>query len=701
MFQSILMMGGLGIVIGTVLVIASKAFYVYEDPKVVAITDIFPGANCGGCGFPGCSANAEAVVKGESEVNSCVAAGEDVAIAIAEIMGVSVSDKEPEFASPGCYYGNKDADLNYIYHGVQDCRAAAMLLGGMKVCRIGCLGLGTCVTACQFGALKIGEDGLPKVDQEKCTGCGACEAICPKNIIRLTSVTRRIIREYTKEECVTPCQRACPSGIDIKEYVRLIREGDFHGSLQVIKERMPFPTVISRICPALCEFDCRRLLQDESVAINNLKRFVCDYEMNQDKRIQPYKAPATGKKIAVIGGGVEGLSAAYFSARLGHDPTVFETTDTLGGILRQAIARERLSMDVLEWDIQGIVDMGVHMETRQKLGKDFTISELLGQGFDAVFTATGGWDSRLARGDVDTVANVFPGAYLLIDLLRSSSEGNIVVNNGKKVVIAGDSIRLPEAVKILKDTGSENVIVISRKAPGNSLLDPVDIETLVGEGVCFINNAGITKVMGKEEKLTGIEYVELETGVKHVIDTDTLIIGSGRFPELVFVSFSNEDPDYKESDHKKSDNKNAEDGAAIARESNANLPLVWEGVELQKKPDANRELGMLSKQDVISEYSSAVAAINGGRKAAAMIHHQIYGIEIQDTANMITEKSILQNVISLNQVLSSPRNIIDIAASREERKDKFSTGFSSDKALEEANRCLQCGLVCYEKSRLS
>ena len=106
MFQSILMMGGLGIAIGTVLVIASKAFYVYEDPKVVAIDDVLPGANCGGCGFPGCNANAQAVVDGLSDVNSCVAAGEDVAMAIAAIMGVSVSDKEPEFAGPGCTYGN-------------------------------------------------------------------------------------------------------------------------------------------------------------------------------------------------------------------------------------------------------------------------------------------------------------------------------------------------------------------------------------------------------------------------------------------------------------------------------------------------------------------------------------------------------------------------------------------------------------------
>ena len=177
------------------------------------------------------------------------------------------------------------------------------------------MGLGTCVKACQFGALSIGEEGLPVVDQSKCTGCGACERACPKNIIRLTSVTRRIIREYTIDECTTPCQRACPTGIDIKKYVGLIKDGDYPGAVQVIKERNPFPTVISRICPAPCEFNCRRLIQDESVAINNLKRFVCDYEMNRDDRSQPYKAPASEKKVAIIGGGVEGLSAAFFQRK--------------------------------------------------------------------------------------------------------------------------------------------------------------------------------------------------------------------------------------------------------------------------------------------------------------------------------------------------------------------------------------------------
>jgi formate dehydrogenase beta subunit len=135
-------MGGIGtLVVGIGLALASKVFYVYVDPKIEAVDDALPGANCGGCGLPGCSANAEAIVAGKAAPNSCVAAGpEDVAEAIAAILGVSVEAKEPDIALPGCTYGVADADTKYSYDGMNDCRAAALLSGGMKVCNIGCLG---------------------------------------------------------------------------------------------------------------------------------------------------------------------------------------------------------------------------------------------------------------------------------------------------------------------------------------------------------------------------------------------------------------------------------------------------------------------------------------------------------------------------------------------------------------------------------
>ena len=682
MLQSLLLMGGLGVITGAVLAIASKAFYVYEDPTVVAVAGALPGANCGGCGYPGCNANAEAIVKGLSAVNSCVAAGSEVALEIAAIMGVSVSDKEPEFARPGCCYGKDEADMEYQYLGVTDCRSAEMLFGGMKVCRIGCLGLGTCVKACMFGALTLGRDGLPKVNLDKCTGCGACERVCPKHIIRLTSAARRILREYTREECTTPCQRACPTGIDIKEYIRLIREGDYEGSLQVIKERNPFPTVISRICPAICESRCRRLLQDESVSINGLKRFVCDYEMNLNRRSLPYKAPASGKKIAVIGGGVEGLSVAFFSARLGHEPIVFEATDVLGGILRKAINRERLSMDILDWDIEGIRQMGVETRTRAKAGRDFSIDGLLREGFHAVFTATGGWDSRLLRGDMAQAENIFPGAYLLIDLLRSRTDGRIRIPSGKKAVIVGGESMAAEAAEILRENGSKDITVISRRASSDSSFGPEVLRRLSKAGAELIYGAGITKVKGEDSRLTAVEYTEFTTGARRILDTDLLIIGSGRFPELVFIPEAKDDPG--------TENLPSKDQG----------PLLWEGHELQKKPDGNREAGLLSDQDVVSEYASAVAAINGGRKAAAAIHYLMAGTGFQDAFLMITETSNLQDVSFLNNVNAIPRTLLKPAEHPPGSPEAFSTGFSPEEVKKEAERCLRCGLVCYEKTKL-
>jgi ferredoxin len=254
-----------------------------------------------------------------------------VAQEIAAILGVSVEAKEPDIARPGCTYGVAEADTKFVYDGMNDCRAAVLLSGGMKVCSIGCLGLGTCARVCPFDAIRMGPQGLPVVDEVKCTGCGTCERVCPKNIINLSSVTRRILKEYTTDECTTPCQRACPAGINICEYIRQISKGEHHRAVQVIKERNPFPAVIGRICPRPCELECRRQYVDEPVAINFLKRYAADYEKQKGERILPYKAPPTGRRVAVVGGGVEGLSSAFFLARLGHESVVYEAAPKPGG----------------------------------------------------------------------------------------------------------------------------------------------------------------------------------------------------------------------------------------------------------------------------------------------------------------------------------------------------------------------------------
>ncbi len=672
------MLGGIGITVGIVLAAASKIFYVYVDPKILSIEDVLPGANCGGCGLPGCSANAEAIVAGRAGANSCVAAGSDVAEAIAGIMGLSIEAKEPDIARPGCYFGVAKADQKYHYDGLNDCRAVAMLGGGMKVCSIGCLGLGTCATACPFDAIVMGPEGLPVVDEIKCTGCGTCERVCPKAIINLSSVTRRILREYTTDDCTTPCQRTCPAGIDIREYMRRAAMGDYQGSVQVIKERNPFPTVIGRICPRPCEDDCRRKYAEEPVAINFIKRYVADYEMQSGTRIQPYKAPDTGRKIAVVGGGVEGLSAAFFAARLGHAPVVYEAADRLGGLLRSAISRYRLSHEVLDWDIEGILEMGVEARLNQALGSDFTIADLLGEDYEAVFLASGGWDSRLARNEADAVNEFIPGTYLLIDFIRAGRNNDDRIKVDRNVVIAGGDNLAAEAAEIAAREGAATITVLLREDLENARLNQGAVERLEKANVKVVYGAGISRLAGKGSALETVSYTDLQTGEQTEIPAGSLVLAAGRYPELIFSRVRTA----------------AAEGEIQSSVAEA---IGWDAIQPYKQPEFVSEVGFFARGDVITDFSGAIKAIAGGRRAAASMHQLMYDIPIDIPFKAVTSDCIIQNVDAVEEVRIESRRIMPMAAPRElDQSGQLELGFDEVAARKEASRCLQCGLICYE-----
>lgn len=217
-------LGAMGLIFGAGLAIASKVFEVKTDERVPLVREALPGANCGGCGFPGCDALAAAIVNGEAAVNACPVGGAATAMAIGEIMGESVGSSEPMVACIHCNGDCTHSPNRADYYGIQDCRQAMIASGGVKTCRHGCMGLGTCVNACMFGALSIGDNGLPEVDVDKCIACGKCREACPKGIIDLIPADQlvhvdcrntdkgKLVRAVCDIGCIAckACVKVCP-----------------------------------------------------------------------------------------------------------------------------------------------------------------------------------------------------------------------------------------------------------------------------------------------------------------------------------------------------------------------------------------------------------------------------------------------------------------------------------------------------------
>ena len=234
---SIAVLGVLGAIFGALLAVAAKIFHVEVDPRQAAVREALAGANCGGCGYPGCDGYAAAVAKGEAPCNKCVASGPEAAAKIAEIMGVAADEAEKKVAFVPCSGCNNVAEMRFNYTGPEDCRAA-MLFGGKsnKLCTFACIGMGNCAKACKFDAMHVVK-GVAKVDRSKCVGCGACVDACPKDIVQLIPEKQRTmvacrnqdkgaqVMKICKTGCIgcMKCQRECPAdAIHVENFVAKI-----------------------------------------------------------------------------------------------------------------------------------------------------------------------------------------------------------------------------------------------------------------------------------------------------------------------------------------------------------------------------------------------------------------------------------------------------------------------------------------------
>lgn len=693
MIEALFFMLSLGVVCGAVLSIASKVFYVYEDPRIAEIEGLTAGANCGGCGYPGCGPAAAAVVNGESPPSVCVIAGPESAMGIATVMGLDPGIAEPLKSVNDCLGGDR-ADDKFTYMGIASCRGMDALYGGKRVCSIGCLGFGDCVKSCQFDAICIGSNGYPEVDDAKCVGCGACETACPKSILQVKTMSERLLHFNQEDDALAPCRQTCPAEIDIPRYIRQIKNHDYEGAVNTIRERNPLLLSCGRVCPHPCEDECRRGIEDEAVSINQLKRFAADYEMNSGQRLPISCAPDTGKRVAVIGAGPAGLSSAFFLRRLGHNVTIFDMMPKLGGMIRYGIPEYRLPKEVLQWEIDGIINLGIETRTNVKLGEDFDLSSLVAAGYDAIFLGIGAWKDYSLRIDGEDLEGCYTGIDFLTKFATTQQgDGDIQIPIGRKCVVIGGGNTAIDCVRTLVRLGAEEVTIVYRRTRKEMPANMVEIEAAEHEGVKFHFLAAPERVIGDENgKVTGLEYLKMELGEpddsgrrrpvpiegsETVLDIDMLITAIGQGPDIEFKK--------KEEGRRFADLKTTRwdtIDSADPETLQTNIPYIFTG------------------GDSATGASLVVEGIGGGRRAARSIHQYLSGQPVEAVPNSIFEKKIPGTIFdSVEGVVQKSRAVMPElpVAERIKTFEEADLVLQEKDALKESERCLDCCRICYNK----
>lgn len=297
-----------------------------------------------------------------------------------------------------------------------------------------------------------------------------------ENIISTRRMCLELLLSDHCGDCIAPCALTCPAGCNVQQFIRDIAEGRADKAIRTLKENLPFPGSLGRICPRPCETKCRRIRVEEPLTIGWLHRYAADADADV---YRPSPGKNTGKRVAVIGAGPAGMSCAYFLRREGHSVTVFEAEEKAGGMLAWGIPAFRLPREELAKEIKAIVDMGVDMQFGRMFGRDFSISDLRDAGFDAVFIAIGAQLSSPLRTDGDELPGVIGG----IEMLNRSAHGeNVPV--GKKVIVVGGGNTAIDAARTARRLGAETALLYRRTRAEMPAL-PAEVSEAEREGVEF------------------------------------------------------------------------------------------------------------------------------------------------------------------------------------------------------------------------
>lgn len=541
-----------------------------------------------------------------------------------------------------------------------------------------------------------------EVDASKCVACGQCVENCPVNALQLgkklcskTPVEvkpERTARDHTwsrkdwnkdyrenrkdvTEEGTSPCKTACPAHIAVQGYIRLASQGKYREALELIKKENPFPAVCGRICPHGCESECTRGDIDQPIAIDEIKKFIADKELDGSIRFIPEKRhDYSDKRIAVIGAGPGGLSCAYFLAVEGYSVTVFEKQEKLGGMMTLGIPSFRLEKNVVEAEIDVLRGLGVEFRAGVEVGKDVTLEELRSQGYKAFYLAIGAQGGRALGIEGEDAQGVVPG----VTFLRDVNLGKDVKLTGKTLVIGGGNVAIDVARTALR-VGGENVTMFCLEGRKEMPALAEEIGETLHEGIAIENGWGPKRILTENGKVTGVEF---------------------RKCTRVFDENHRFGPQYDDNDTQVVEAENVL--LAIGQS------IVWGGLLEGTKVVLNRnataqadsftyqtaELDIFVGGDAFTGPKFAINAIAAGKQGAISIHRYVQpGQSLTLGRDRREYHAFDKSNIVVEGFDNTPRQEIghNPQAARSFRDDRVT--FTEEQMKKETQRCLGCGAV--------
>ncbi len=498
-----------------------------------------------------------------------------------------------------------------------------------------------------------------------------------ERVVQSRKIAMELLMSAHDGDCVAPCQLNCPAHTDCQGYVGLIANGEYDAAIKLIKNKIPLPASIGRVCPHPCEKACRRKNVEEPINIAQLKAFAADMDLKSDSYVPECK-PASGKTVAVIGGGPAGLTAAYYLTIMGHSVTVYDMMDKMGGMLRYGIPQYRLPKEVLDKEIAIIEKAGVKLVNNVKLGRDFTIKSLKEQN-DAVIVAVGAWKSSSMRTPGEDLEGVYGG----IDFLRAVIKGN-APEIGEKVAICGGGNTAMDACRTAVRLGAKEVYVIYRRTRNEMPADKLEIDEAEEEGVTYKFLTNPLSFNGENGKLKSVTLQLMELGEPDASGRRKPVPIEGKTEEIELDSVI------------------LAIGQKLVAEDVSELTLNNRG-NIEADPDffTTDIEGVFAIGDATNRGASiAIEAIGEADRCARAVDAFLNGQALDTRVPYISKRD--ESTIDYSDREQKSRLNPKVLAPEVRNKnfDEVSLGFTEEEAQEEAKRCLECGCREYFKCKL-